>query len=206
MGRPSAKEARDTRQEILDAALELFAEKGFFGTSMREIARAVGVRESAIYHHFANKDALLDALLQDAGESRLVRFEQATEDWNNTPPRELLLKLAKGMMTQWEQPREQKLWRMLMTEGFRLSESGRFQMDASFRKSRERLEQLFSDMAGAQKIKSVPAGLLSMEFMAPLLMVRNMIASPKAYHLPEGVSVWSVLQNHVNFFCDAIGA
>ena len=46
--RPVAGEARDTRREILDTALELFAEHGFHATSIRAIARAVGVRESAL--------------------------------------------------------------------------------------------------------------------------------------------------------------
>ena len=38
-GRPKASEARDTRAEILDVALELFADKGFYGVSIREVAR-----------------------------------------------------------------------------------------------------------------------------------------------------------------------
>lgn len=65
MGRPRQTEARDTRQEVLDAALELFAEKGYFGASLRDIARAVGVRESALYHYFSSKEALFEELVVD---------------------------------------------------------------------------------------------------------------------------------------------
>jgi AcrR family transcriptional regulator len=46
------------RPVIVRAATSLFAEKGIDGTSMREIADAAGVREAAIYRHFAGKDAL----------------------------------------------------------------------------------------------------------------------------------------------------
>jgi AcrR family transcriptional regulator len=46
------------RPVIVRAATSLFAEKGIDGTSMREIAEAAGVREAAIYRHFAGKDEL----------------------------------------------------------------------------------------------------------------------------------------------------
>jgi AcrR family transcriptional regulator len=46
------------RPEIVRAATSLFAERGIDGTSMRDIAEAAGVREAAIYRHFAGKDEL----------------------------------------------------------------------------------------------------------------------------------------------------
>lgn len=204
MGRPPARDARDTRQHILDAALDLFAEKGFFGTSMRELARAVGVRESAIYHHFANKDALLDALMTEAGEDKVARFDRAMEKLKALPVRDLLMSLARGMVDGWEDPREQRLWRIMCIEGFRLAECGRFQIDASFRGARDRMEKLFCELAAEGRIKAVSPGLLAMEFMAPMFMVRNMAASPKSFRLPEGVTARNILEAHVSFFCDAI--
>src|ERR1700730_1032571 len=46
------------RPEIVRAATSLFAERGIDGTSMRDIAEGAGVREAAIYRHFAGKDEL----------------------------------------------------------------------------------------------------------------------------------------------------
>ena len=54
----------DTRQEILDAALVLFAEQGYDKTSLREIAEQVGVTKAALYYHFPSKDEILVALLE----------------------------------------------------------------------------------------------------------------------------------------------
>jgi AcrR family transcriptional regulator len=51
------------REEILDAAAELFTSQGFANTSTRAIADAVGVRQSSLYHHFATKDDILGELL-----------------------------------------------------------------------------------------------------------------------------------------------
>ncbi len=59
-----AHEAASTRDLILDAAERRFAERGFTGVAMREIAADVGLRNQAsLYHHFRNKRALYEAVL-----------------------------------------------------------------------------------------------------------------------------------------------
>ena len=206
MGRPPAREARDTRQSILDAALDLFAEKGFFGTSMRELARAVGVRESAIYHHFANKEALLESIMSEASNERAHRAEAVMTRAVTLPVREMLMAIAGEMLDSWEAPREQKLWRIMCIEGFRLAECGKFQMDASFKKARDLMQQLFATLAADKRIKPIEPNIASMEFMAPMFMVRNVAASPKSFKLPEGVTPRQIVEAHVSFFCDALGA
>ena len=59
-----APEARSTREVILDAAERRFAERGFAGVSVREIAADAGLKNQAsLYHHFKNKKALYEAVL-----------------------------------------------------------------------------------------------------------------------------------------------
>ncbi len=53
----------NTKERILYISLELFAQKGFSGVSVRDIASKVGVRESALYKHFKNKQAILDSIM-----------------------------------------------------------------------------------------------------------------------------------------------
>ena len=66
-GRPRVERSRrpgkTAREEILDAAAELFTTHGYANTSTRRIADSVGVRQASLYHHFATKDDILDALL-----------------------------------------------------------------------------------------------------------------------------------------------
>ena len=52
-----------TRERIIEVSLELFAQRGFSGVSVRDIAKAVGVRESALYKHFKNKQDILDQII-----------------------------------------------------------------------------------------------------------------------------------------------
>jgi AcrR family transcriptional regulator len=55
-----------TAQRIMDAAEKLFAENGYEGTSLREIAEAVDIQEPGLYRHFENKQALYRAVLERA--------------------------------------------------------------------------------------------------------------------------------------------
>lgn len=65
-----------TRDRLLDAAQHLFAAEGFTATSIRKIAEGVGIREASVYAHFANKQAILDAVLARADE-RIVEVAAA---------------------------------------------------------------------------------------------------------------------------------
>jgi AcrR family transcriptional regulator len=59
-----ARELQDTREKILDAARDMFAEDGFDSVTMRAIADRIEYTPTAIYHHFKNKNALLTELCQ----------------------------------------------------------------------------------------------------------------------------------------------
>lgn len=56
-------ETQDRRELILTRAAELFARKGIAGTTVREIADAVGMLSGSLYHHFESKDAIVDEVL-----------------------------------------------------------------------------------------------------------------------------------------------
>jgi AcrR family transcriptional regulator len=55
----------ETRAEILRVALELFTSRGYEGTSIRDIAEALGVTKSSLYYHFAGKEAIVRSLVTD---------------------------------------------------------------------------------------------------------------------------------------------
>lgn len=69
----------DRQDSLLRAAAHLFAERGFSGVSLEEIGGAVGVSGPAVYRHFANKQALLGAILVGVSE-RLLAGGRAVTD------------------------------------------------------------------------------------------------------------------------------
>lgn len=56
--------AKDTKERILDAALEVFARDGYAGTSIKDIAESVGIVKSALYRHFESKEEIWNAVQQ----------------------------------------------------------------------------------------------------------------------------------------------
>jgi AcrR family transcriptional regulator len=93
-GRPRLSTRRrpgiSAREEILDAAAELFTTRGYTSTSTRVIAEAVGVRQASLYHYFKTKDDILSALLHQTVTPTLEFIEQlATADPPLTPAEKL---------------------------------------------------------------------------------------------------------------------
>lgn len=70
---PSAAARRDRREDILRSSLHLFADKGFHGTSMRDIAREANITEGLIYHYFAGKRDLFRAIIDEYSFLPLLR-------------------------------------------------------------------------------------------------------------------------------------
>ena len=61
---PTAGESRTTRERILDAAEQVFAEKGLGAAPVRDIAARVGLNPASLYNHFAGKEELYEAVLE----------------------------------------------------------------------------------------------------------------------------------------------
>jgi AcrR family transcriptional regulator len=66
------------RADILRTALEAFAVGGFQGSSLREIAEAVGLSQAGVLHHFSSKEALLAAVLAEKDAATVSHFEGVT--------------------------------------------------------------------------------------------------------------------------------
>ena len=74
-------DSRPTAERVLDAAEDLFAEKGYSATSLGEVADRVGIRSPSLYNHFRNKEALYTAVL----ERLLDDFAGPMEELNSGP-------------------------------------------------------------------------------------------------------------------------
>ena len=75
-------ERGNTKQDILEAALDLFSVQGFEATSISQIAGAVGIRKAYLYSHFESKQAILDALVEDVLQQYAVRSLFSRTNWD----------------------------------------------------------------------------------------------------------------------------
>ena len=76
-------EKGNTKREILETALDLFSTRGFEATSVSQIAEAVGIRKASLYSHFACKQEILDALIQNVFEQYEKHSIFAGADWDD---------------------------------------------------------------------------------------------------------------------------
>jgi len=78
---------KDTRERILDTALDLFIEQGYDKTSLREIAERVGVTKAALYYHFASKEQIFRTLVEpllvlQTQAMELLEARPTLDDWS----------------------------------------------------------------------------------------------------------------------------
>ena len=76
-------ERGNTKQEILNAALDLFSVQGFEATSISQIANAVGIRKASLYSHFENKQAILVAIVKEVLERYAEHSIFALANWDD---------------------------------------------------------------------------------------------------------------------------
>ena len=86
-----------TRDDVLDAAAQVFRQKGFHGASMSDIAAAVNVQKASLYHHVSSKQEILLALL-DRALAMLTEHISSISSQNISPDQKLRL-MIRGYLT-----------------------------------------------------------------------------------------------------------
>jgi AcrR family transcriptional regulator len=113
------KGEKKTKERIFEAAIDLFAQKGFNATSMREIAEAVGIKKASMYSHYKSKDEILEKILEypigRMGSTGPQNIE--TEDLIVSMGLEKFMALAGDLIFGWmEGPYMEKIWRIICIE------------------------------------------------------------------------------------------
>jgi len=100
------------------------------------------VRESALYNYFKSKEALFDALILAHEHSKSQRLASLAGDGPIADAHALLERLALSSIESFLDPREQMLFRLLMSDGIRLARSGRFNLHERLGSGPERMQEL----------------------------------------------------------------
>jgi TetR/AcrR family transcriptional regulator, cholesterol catabolism regulator len=87
---------QETREKILEQAVDLFCEYGFMKASTRQLVGRVGMTSSAIYNHFANKEEILFTIIQRAADRVLQTLKDTIERYDD--PLECLKKMISSLL------------------------------------------------------------------------------------------------------------
>ena len=170
----------DTKNQILTVALNLFSEKGFDGISVRDIAKEVGVRESALYKHFKNKQEILDKIAEKMSE-------EVHEVYKNVQaPEALGGDIAKGYKIISEKKLCEMVWNVFKTFTGE-SELAKFRRLLFHEKNNGKFAEyykaffldgvvnsqteIFSKLIKAQLFKKYDAEIMAMQFYSPVLFL-----------------------------------
>lgn len=159
-------------EAILDAALEVMAERGLMA-SMEEIARRAGVSKQTIYNHYGSKAELARAM----AERRAHEIGQALDEPGAVDrPEETLAAYARSLLTVMLQPRGLAIYRMAMASATAMPEVSRAIYEAGPRASRRHLAD-FLRLENAAGRLSCPDPLQAAEFFGGMVLNRYQTAA-----------------------------
>lgn len=193
------KDARP--EEILDAALEVFTEKGFAGTRLEEVARAAGISKGTLYLYFNSKQAIFEAAIQHTITPRLEQVEKLVSD-DDGPATDLLARLL------------QEWWRNVTGSHISalpkliISESGNFPELAEFftRNVVRRTRQLFASVIqkGMDRGEFIAGDATTLARLALAPMIQGVIwmHSLAAYDDPQDPGHY--IDTHIRLFIASI--
>jgi AcrR family transcriptional regulator len=103
-GGKRGEQAERRRNQLVDVALELFAERGIEAVRISDIAEKAGVAQGLLYHYFSGKDALLGAIAERHSPLPIIR--ELLTDLPDRPARETLTSLAERIYTTLQERRQ----------------------------------------------------------------------------------------------------
>ncbi len=155
-----------TKDKIFQVSVDLFSKKGFNAVSIREIAREVGIRESSIYNHYKNKEAILNAIVEyfmDVMSSSGPPEDITTEMLAQNP--EAFLKFGASMyMDQINTPTMNKIWRIISIEMYHNENIRQIFLKNMMEEPLKFWESIFTQLIENKLIKSFDPKILAREY------------------------------------------
>jgi AcrR family transcriptional regulator len=193
-----------TKEKILAESLKLFAAKGYRAATVRDIAGAIGIKQSALYNHFKNKDEILESLVEELTTSAITRlFANFTAPESYKQGKSLLLSIATTFKLISFDVQNEALFKLLMQEIFNNERIREIYNEYFYQENVKKLSSyLFAMMQDEMVVSSDPL-LLANEFFAPLFFYQMQISLLKLDKKSTS-SMVSLFEKHVEYFWETI--
>jgi len=193
-----------TKEKILKHALKLFSSKGFKATTVRDIAGSIGIKQSALYNHFKNKDEILETLIRDLTTSAIVTlFDNKDASELHKEGKSLLMSIATTFKLLSFDRQNEALFKLLMQEIFRNERIREIYNEYFYQENVKKLSGVFFGMMQEEMIESSDPLLLANEFFAPLFFYQMQVSLLKLDKKSTS-SVVSLFEKHVEHFWDNV--
>ncbi|MEU7907120.1 TetR/AcrR family transcriptional regulator [Actinoplanes sp. NPDC049118] len=189
----------ERRTHLVELAGELFAEKGFRATTVREIADAAGILSGSLYHHFDSKESIGDEILSGFLDDVLAGYRQAVHDTED--PRAAIEQIVRSSTATLS--RHRAALTMLQNDWTYFSAQPRF---AYLRKAMKEIEQIWVD----QLERGKQTGQFRADVDARLIyrLLRDVLWIPTSWRQSRGPA-WSteqIVEGFLRLLFDGISA
>ncbi|MGD0750587.1 MAG: TetR/AcrR family transcriptional regulator [Anaerolineales bacterium] len=194
----TVKITEDRREQIMEAALKVFAKKGFAGASNKDIAREAGITPGLIYHYFESKEALLKAIMDDSSPQRIIRTNP--EQILALPPEQFLHLVVRQMLTVVEDAKYQQLLRIYLPEVIYHPETVPIGI-ANFEEGTRFVQGYLAAKMESGEFRKMDPGLVTRLVMGSVMniaLLRNILHDPLALQYSQEQIIESVVDLALN--------
>lgn len=168
----------NTKDRILIEALSLFSVQGFSGVSVRDISKSIGLRESAMYKHYKNKQDLFDTIIEVASNrinelqnDLISRFSEEEEDANNFPVEKIQDIYCELFSFYLTDDILSKFRRMMIIEQFKNIELNNKFNEVFIEKTLAYQSEIFRELINDGKINGSNPDMMAIHFYSPIFML-----------------------------------
>jgi AcrR family transcriptional regulator len=200
------EENMHTKERIQQEAMELFSEFGYKGASVRKIAAKVGIRESALYNHYANKEEIFYSVASTIFSTPFDGNENSSSNQERARSGKKYLSnfIVQYKLVTFDQKKE-KLFRILMIELLQNEQLRKNFMAEYHDKNMKLLSEAFFIMMQEGLVRSSDPMIMANEFLAPLFYLRLQVTLLRIDN--QSTTLLSTqFEKHVDFFWESIAA
>ena len=205
----------NTREKILETAIAMFAEKGYNDVSVRDITRAVGIKESSLYNHFISKQQILDEIFEyllQWFESMNIPEEEAARLIAEADPEGFMEICLMNFRMYFGDPKLIKIWRIISIERFRNKRANDFFINRLIDYPLEYQAKIFGLMMKKGLIAEADPMMIAREFYSFMLMIylryfeveSGAGMADKAENPVDDPSILKMIRDHMQFLMRAL--
>lgn len=196
----------ETKNKILDTAIDLFSKKGYTGASIRDITKEVGIKESSLYKHFKNKEEILEIIFLNFRKevSKIMPPEEQLDSIiQKFTPKAFMVRGVSNFVDHINDPIMQKIWRIIYIEQYRDQMARDIYFNDILGNTIRFLELAFKKMMELNKIKPFDPKTLAIEYQYPVFTMITEFNMLKFENM-DTKEVETKFSNHIDFFWQII--
>ena len=203
IAKPRWQRRKDARpEELVAAALEVFVERGYEGTTLADVARRAGVTKGTIYLYFENKEALFKAVVRQTIVPVIAQGEALARSFTGSA-RDLLEQLVREYWRLVGETALAGIPKLMMAEAATFPELTRFYYDEVVTRGHRLMAGVIERGIESGEFRPVDVKVAAKLAMSPLM---HAVVAKRAFALcmPEGFNVQTYLDTHIDLYLHGI--